>query len=177
MSQPRADPPQGPAELTGDPVYIPEPYPQADYGPTAGPAPAPRGDRVSEPVVGWLVAFIGLVIVLGALLPWASALGVSVPGTSSDGRITLVCGVIISIMGVLIGVGHGHLWTSATALAFALIVGLVALVDVAGGVTVVSYYHGFVAIESGLWLTLVAGLLCIGLSVVALVRRELAAPR
>jgi hypothetical protein len=178
MSEPWADPPRGSAELSGDPVYVPEPYPQPEWPAPGYAAPAEAGrDRVSEPVVGWLLAFVGLVIVLGALLPWASALGVSIEGTSSDGKITVVCGVVLAIMGVLIGAGQGYLWTSITSLAFALIAGLVALVDVAGGVSVVSYYHGLVAIESGLWLTLVAGLLGIGLSVVALVRRELAAPR
>jgi hypothetical protein len=180
MSEPWAQRPhRPPPELAGDPIYVPEPYPQpgswaAPGAPPADPAARQR-ERVSEPVVGWLVAVVGLVIVVAALLPWASALGFTIDGTAGDGKITIACGVVVSIVGVLIGTGQGHLWTSITALVTTMIVGLVGLVDVVGGVTVVSYYNGLVAIESGLWLTLVAGLLGVGLSVVALVRRDLAA--
>src|SRR5699024_2281570 len=114
------------------------------------------------------LALTGAVTIIAALLPWASALGYTVEGTNGDGKITLVCGLVIVIAGMLIGFGHGLLWASITSLVFSAVVGLVGIVDIVQGVTVVNEYNGLVAIEAGLWLPLVVGLLGIGLSVVAL---------
>lgn len=175
----------------GEPIYVEQPYPGPPPNPYAVAPPFPGNGysygyawppaavrpAVSEPVVGWLLVVLGALISIAALLPWASAVGVTISGTNGDGKITLVCGLVVAVLGVIIGLGHGVLWTSITALTFSVIAGLIGLVDVVHGVHVVGEFDGLVVIEDGLWITLVAGLLSVGMSIVALVRRGAAPGR
>ena len=74
-------------------VGDPPPPPPPQFPPLAG---ASIGGLAI--LKGQWVAWAGAVgVVLGSLLPWASGpFGISVSGTSGDGVITLICGIIVA---------------------------------------------------------------------------------
>jgi hypothetical protein len=166
----------------GEPVYVPEPYPYQPqyqqsypmaYVPRYGSPPARR----TEPPIGWILFAVGVLTAVASLLPWAVLFGVSVNGTGGDGTLTVLCAVIISSTGLIIGLGQGLLWAPIAACGCAVLVSLTALadignigrfVDTSGG----NFDAGAITVGPGLWLTLIAGILGIAVSVVAMVRRR-----
>lgn len=165
----------------GDPVYVPEPYPPAAFG---GPYPPPYAHAVPRqaarrvaPGFGWLLFAVGILTAVASLLPWAVFFGISIDGTKGDGTLTVLCAVIISAVGLIIGLGQGLLWAPITALAVAGLVTITALADIENVTRLVdsspdAFDPGAVTVGPGLWLTLIAGLLGIGVSAVALLRRR-----
>jgi hypothetical protein len=128
----------------------------------------------------------GLAAVLGALLPWLRAsvgpITIERAGTDVDGAITLFLGVVLgalALLALVIGsVRARGLALGVAAIVVAGLVLLIAVVDIAdvkdkavdieaGGIDIE------VTVGSGLWLTLVAGLVGIVGGVLLLVRRRL----
>lgn len=170
--------PQQPAPY-GQPVYPPADQPQPQpyaqqpmsYGYPAAPPP-----RLSEPLVGWLLLGAGVLLVIGAAMPWATVLTISVAGTVGGGKVTMFFGIVLAAFGLLIGLKQGRLWVSITACVLAALVVLIALGNM-GNISSVArksdelFLGNSVSIGSGLWLTLVMGLAALALSIVGIARR------
>jgi hypothetical protein len=186
--QPQYAAPQAPPY--GQPAYPPADYvqpPTAPYGQQAAPYaqqtqpygyPAAPRPRLSEPVVGWLMLGAGVLLVIGAAMPWATVLTLSVAGTVGGGKATMFFGLVIAVFGLLIGLKQGRLWVSITACVLAALVVLIALGNM-GNITSIArksdelFLGATVSIGSGLWLTLVAGLAALAASIVGIARRPL----
>lgn len=154
------------------------PYPPAGYAGYPGPSRA----KVSAPVTGWAILACGLLGVIGSVTPWASVdfLGMSqtVSGTdASDGKLSIVCAGIVAVMGLLIALRVGHLWTSIVALVFAVFVALIGFADfgsINGDYGALKDEHvpdGVVSVGYGIWLVIFSGVLGIVAAIVAMVRR------
>lgn len=186
-----------PAGDYGEPVYVPEPpppgfpvagypgYPVRPYQPPAYGPPPPQPDgpappRNSPPILGWLLLGAATLAVLGAVLPWATVYGVALSGVQGDGRLVLGCAAVIIGCGLAISSGRGRLWAPLTALVFALLIALLALINAVSVGTVVSDaglpLYGHVAVGGGLWLTLIAGILASGVAALAVLSRTAGAP-
>lgn len=173
-----------------EPVYVPQPPPAAlqppghGFGPYAPTGPyaqyAPYGQveqpPVSAPIFGWLLILAALLAVLGAVLPWASTFGLDVPGTDGGGRVVIACAVVVVVCGLVIGLGRGQLWASASALAVGMLIGLIGLLNVAalGNLVIGANLPPLapVTVGSGLWVTIASALLITGLSAIAVVTRR-----
>ena len=160
-----------PSQPYGQPPYQPYGQPPAGYGyPAAGP-------RVSEPLIGWLLLGAGVLLMIGAPMPWATVLTFSVAGTVGGGKATMFFGVVLAVFGLLIGLKQGRLWVSITACVLAALVVLVAIGNM-GNITDVArksadnFLGNTVSIGSGLWLTLVAGIAALVLSIIGIARRR-----
>ena len=111
--------------------------------------------------VGWAGA---AAVLFGSLLPWVSGpFGISVSGTSGDGVITLVCGLIIA------GVAFGfpRRWAIIIALLAALAAAATGLYD-----TVHISSEGELSIGFGLVLTDAGAICCIAATAMALGERR-----
>ncbi|HEV7192800.1 MAG TPA: hypothetical protein VGN35_06275 [Jatrophihabitantaceae bacterium] len=165
----------------GEPIYVAEAYPPQPlaqpYVPAVRPAvAAPRGRR-TEPGYGWLLFGVGVLTAVASLLPWAVFFGVSINGTNGDGTLTVLCAVIISAVGLIIGLGQGLLWAPLTAMACAGLVTMTALVDIGSVDRFVpqaadTFSTDAVTVGPGLWLTLIGGVLGIGVAAFATLRRR-----
>jgi hypothetical protein len=181
--QPQPYPPQPygqqpyPAPPYGQQPYLPYPY----LAQPGAPLPGEFGyaktlpPRVSAPVLGWVLLGVGALMLLAAILPWATAGPLSLAGTEGDGAITLFFALIIGAMGLVIGLRQGRLWASILACALGAVTTITAIVDI-GNVSnrANDFNDSFgldVSVGSGLWLTLVTGIAATGLSVAAIVRR------
>src|SRR5580765_5169526 len=64
-------------------------------------------DKVTIPALGWVLLAAGVLVAVGAFMPWITALGgvLSRNGldAGSDGIITLVCGLVLAGLGLTIG--------------------------------------------------------------------------
>lgn len=185
MTVPLAAPPPP----DGDPIYVPEPYPPAYHDPyswqrpyagypQAGTAPDPERRRIA-PGFGWLLFAVGILTAVASLLPWAVFFGLSVDGTKGDGTLTVLCAVIISAVGLIIGLGQGLMWAPITALGVAGLVTITALADIENVTRLVdsspdSFTPDAVTVGPGLWLTLIAGVLGIAVSGLAMLWRRTA---
>jgi hypothetical protein len=118
---------------------------------------------------GWLMAAAGGLVVIGALLPWATWGPFTLAGTSGDGQITLVLGLVATAVGVWRGLAQRpsglQLATSVTGVALGGVVTLVGLVDTAN----VSDYAN---VGGGLTLTILAGLALVGASIFGVVKQR-----
>jgi hypothetical protein len=170
----------------GQPQYPQGQYPQGQYGPPPNqpygqpPAgygyPAAAPPRVSEPVIGWLLLGASVLLMIGAAMPWATVLTISVAGTVGGGKATMFFGIVLGVFGLLIGLKQGRLWVSITACVLAALVVLIALGNMGNISDVASksannFLGDTVSIGSGLYLTLVAGLAALILSIVGIARR------
>ena len=114
---------------------------------------------------------------IGAPMPWATVLTFSVAGTVGGGKATMFFGVVLAVFGLLIGLKQGRLWVSITACVLAALVVLVAIGNM-GNITDVArksadnFLGNTVSIGSGLWLTLVAGIAALVLSIIGIARRR-----
>lgn len=144
------------------------------------PPPAPRLAPPLSPTVRamtgaarapWIATLIAAgAAILGALLPWASLGVLSAAGTDGDGMITLLLGVAAGI--VAIAARYAVTAWSIVAIATGALVVAVAVYDI----NEVTSTAGVLGIEpsvgSGLWITLLAGLVLGGSGIVALVRKR-----
>jgi hypothetical protein len=130
--------------------------------------------RVSSPVLGWVLLGVGALMLIAAMLPWASAGSLSLAGTEGDGAITLFFGIVIGAAGVAIGLRHGRLWASILACALGALTTITAVVDISNVSNQTELDDSFrlqVSVGSGLWLTLLTGVAATGVSAAAIVRR------
>lgn len=161
------------------PQYGPQPYGApsgpSPYGWGAGQEPfGARPPQLSQPPMGWALLGLGVLTALAAALPWATVGVISVAGTSGDGAITLLLGLVIAAMGLVIGLRNGRAWTSIVAIVLGALVLLVAGIDTAHISTFSSRFDGIdlhVSVGPGLWLTLAAGVATVICAVIALVNR------
>lgn len=86
----------------------------------------------------------GALSIVGAFLPWATLLGVTVSGIDGDGIITLVLGI------AAIGVAYAREWDRTTNIALASIGGLIALIALAAMSSVAG---------AGIYVTILGGIL------------------
>jgi prepilin signal peptidase PulO-like enzyme (type II secretory pathway) len=109
---------------------------QVDYvtGETLGIRPRPAAQAARRPLrypstvgVAMMAAGSGLII-LGSFMPWVRQGTVSVSGMQSDGRITLVIGVVTLILGVSARTSHSRLPRVMVTLG-AILVLIIAVVD------------------------------------------------
>lgn len=98
-----------------------------------------------------------VVVVVGALLPWATLGFISVAGTEGDGVITLILGLATAALALLASV-KGSRWPLLVGAVLSVLVVLIAIYDI-------SDVSSTASVGSGLWLTLIAG----GVAVVAAV--------
>jgi hypothetical protein len=135
--------------------------------PLSAPTPAPLS--AAARAAGWLMAASGGLVVIGALLPWATWGPFTLAGTSGDGQITLVLGLVAIAVGVWRGLAKRpsglQLATSVTAAVLGAIVTLIGLVDAAD-------VSDYASVGGGLVLTIVAGLALVGASVFGVVRQR-----
>jgi hypothetical protein len=176
--------PYGPPPPEGEPIYVPEPFPAPGYGPApyqpalySQPTYPQPVVRRSEPRWGWALFAVGVLIAVSSLLPWAVFFGVSIDGTGGDGTLTALCAIVISAVGLIIGLGQGLLWSPLTAMGCSVLVTITAVADVENVTRFVpgsadAFSADAVAVGPGLWLTLIAGVLGIVVSSVALLRRS-----
>jgi hypothetical protein len=182
--------PQGQQPPYGQPRYQPPPYgqqpfglnPQLPYGsPAPNTAPGPYGGgyppygvaapiRLVPPVLGWALIAAAVVTAVGSALPWTTSFGglFTQPGTSGDGRLTLTCAVLLAAGGLLIGLRQGRIWIPVVAVVLSGLVCLVALIDILDVSDRNDSFDTVVNIGSGLWVTLVGGLLTLGVSIAAM---------
>lgn len=138
--------------------------------PLGDPRAAQPSQALSSParLAGWLILAFGVLILVGALLPWATIGPFSASGTDGDGAITLPLGVLAGACGVMRGVATkpSGLQTAVAiaALVLGVLVTLIGLVDTAD-------VSGAATVGGGLILTVVAGFCLIGASVFALIKR------
>ncbi|MBJ8343322.1 hypothetical protein [Antrihabitans sp. YC2-6] len=179
----------------GQPQYgAPQPqYGQPQYG---GPAyPSQGGGAPEQPVdrivntIGWILVGAAVVTIIAAFLPWVSAdfFGeeISVKGIGGDdeidgggdGIITLLLALIAGVVATLRGLNRKrsgiHRAAGITAVAAGALVTLVALVDIAD----VSDQNDklgedFLSTGSGLYLTLVGGLVLLGVGIWGIIKRQ-----
>lgn len=128
----------------------------------------PRASRASR-IAGWLMVGFGALVVLAALLPWATLGPFSVAGTEGDGAITLTLGLLVAGLGIARGVGaKAKFWQVGVPVA-CLVCGLL--------VTLVGFYDTVNVSEtasagSGLILTILGGLGLLGAALFGLIRRD-----
>jgi hypothetical protein len=130
-----------------------------------------------------VIAIAGLLASLGSVMTWARLVvdGVgqqSVAGTSGerDGKITVVLGAALLVLGLVIVARRGRLWAGITGTVLGALAAFTALADI-GDISNRSASlqpFGRIEVGSGLILVLVASVVACGCSVVALsVRREI----
>lgn len=114
---------------------------------------------------GILVIIMGLVIIIGSILPWVTAttfLGsISKSGTEGDGKITLVTGIITLLCGIAILASNSYSgWVGLTILACAasVVVAIIDLVDVSNKVGEISSQYVQASPGIGLYIVLVGGI-------------------
>ena len=189
---PALQPPAGP------PLQPPAgPPPQPPLGPPIAAWPAPLTPGVvagapptaaaigsaPPPVGAWLLLGVALAAVIGALLPWAElsleqvpGLSARVNGTEGDGRITLALGIVIGLAAVLAFVSRRLvLWAAVLAVVASALLILISIIDIADVRRTANeprLVFVNVRVGSGLWLTLVAGIVGVVAGVVLLVRRR-----
>ena len=176
--------------------YQPESHPNYVPPPTPPPAPITSPGWTQPPVgaashqsgTGFTLNSIkplpgtvigsGAVLALGSVLPWAtvsSAFGsISVNGTSGDGGITLVLGVIAIVMGVLLVRGFVATgWLVGTGAVFLVALG-VSLHDASDVSSVSSRISNDIGLSVGfgLWLCLLASIAGLVATVVLFVQRR-----
>jgi hypothetical protein len=182
MTQPPAGlPPYGePQYPQPDPYGYPG-YPQPNpWGYSGYPAPPPT--KLSEPVTGWAMLLGGVLGAIGSVTPWASVhflgLNRTINGTDGDGKLSVVCAGVVAVMGLLIVLRVGHLWTSIVGLVFAVFTALIGFADVGsingnyGPLNDANVPDGAVSTACGVWLVALGGALGVVASIVAMVRRS-----
>ncbi|MFC6154897.1 hypothetical protein [Nocardioides yefusunii] len=80
---------------------------------------------------GWIITGTGALALLGAFLPWASVLGMSVSGFSGDGKITAFLALVTIALGVLRGLDlRGGTWLVAVPVAAIALGGVIAAIGI-----------------------------------------------
>lgn len=132
--------------------------------PTVGSATSPRARAA-----GWTMTAFGGLTVLAAMMPWASIGPFTVSGTSGDGAITLVLGLIGAGLGLIRALsttaGRGRTAVPVTCLILGLLITAIGLFDIVD-------VSSEASVGAGLVLTLLAGLGLVASSVWGLARRS-----
>jgi hypothetical protein len=144
----------------------------------AGSALSPAARRL-----GWIIAGLGTLTFVFAFMPWITMGPLSVSGVggrnvggAKDGAITLTFGLICVAAGLVRGLGKKpgglQLAVPIVTLSVGALTTLVALADI--GDISDSSEGGFlpISVGSGLYLTLVAGIAMVVVSILAIVRRR-----
>jgi hypothetical protein len=131
---------------------------------------------------GWVLAIAGLVTAVGSFLTWAKAVvafnGASqtIAGTDGDrdGKITVVVGVALLILGILIVIKQGRLWVGIVGIVLSVIGTFVALADIGDISDTSNKLSGFghIDVGVGLVLVLIASLVALAASIVAVCVRR-----
>ena len=134
--------------------YPPPGYGQAGYPPGYPPGYAPFPARKPGapplPAPGGLLIAAGLLGMVGAVLPWATFLGLTKNGIDGDGAITIVIAALVMGAGIWT-VLRAPLGIPITALVLSALIALIAVIDIS------DVSSTGLSVGSGLWLTLVAG--------------------
>ncbi len=166
-------------------------YPQPGYGPGGYPAapggygypvPGSGASRVSVVWTGFVLAVAGLAAAIGSFMTWAKAVAdfdgssASIAGTDGqrDGKITVVLGAMLLIIGILIAVKQGRLWAGIVGIVLSVICAFVALADI-GDISDKSKKLkglGHIDVGAGLVIVLIAALVALGISIVAVCVRR-----
>jgi hypothetical protein len=158
--------PEGPFERWWDGYqWTPHsrPLPAQTFGPGG------RAMSSTARTAGWLMAAAGGVIVIAAMMPWASFGPFTVAGTSGDGGITLVLGLLAAAGGVWRGLSQRPSgWQLAIAVTDLVIGGVVTLIGIADAGDV----SGVATVGSGLILTIVGGVGLIGAAAFGVVKHR-----
>lgn len=145
--------------------------PRFHPSPSATPSATPIARTAISPgarAAGWTMTAFGVLTVLAALMPWASVGPFTVSGTSGDGTITLVLGLIGGALGLvraLATTARGRTAVPVTCLVLGSLITLVGLIDIVDVASEAS-------VGAGLVLTLLAGLGLVASSVWGLARRS-----
>ena len=92
------------------------------------------------------------VMVIGAIGPWATALGVfSVAGTDGDGVIVLIAGLIVAGLVLLRTLRRARIWALVVAVLAAVVGAATSIYDMVNIQDAISNSHGLVSIGWGLW--------------------------
>ncbi|HZC73839.1 MAG TPA: hypothetical protein VE442_24340 [Jatrophihabitans sp.] len=165
---------------------------QAGYGPTEYPAPPPGytgygyptpvspGPRVAPLWIGAVMAIAGLAVVIGSFMTWAKAVAFdssfSVAGTDGDrdGKITVVFGTILLVMGIVVLFRQGRLWTGVVGTVIATLCALTALADIGdiSDKSAKSQPFGHIDVGPGLVLVLIAAVAALTGSIIAICVRR-----
>jgi hypothetical protein len=131
---------------------------------------------------GALLALSGLLIASGSFMTWVKAVsdvnGVtsSLAGTGGDrdGKITVVLGAALLILGILILMKQGRLWVSIGGIVLPGITVLVALADISDVSNKSDQLRGFghLDVGAGLVLVMIASLVALAASIVAICLRR-----
>lgn len=152
--------------------------------PAAPAAPPAAAVGIQSPPAGaWLLLGVALAAVIGALLPWAELSVTQLPGvnarvngTDGDGRTTLAIGIVIGLAAVLAFMARRlALWAGVMAFVASALLIVVAINNMADIHRIANEPRLLflqVEIGSGLWLTLVAGIVGIAGAVLLFVRRS-----
>lgn len=116
----------------------------------------------------------GAVVVIGSVMPWATAFGgaLSKAGTDGDGAITLVLGLLIAAGGLAVGLARGRIWIAIVAALLGALVGVTAGIDLSDAQSKIGDLHGVVSVGAGLWVTLFGGILAFGACCAAVALRR-----
>ncbi|MEC4614349.1 hypothetical protein [Tsukamurella tyrosinosolvens] len=176
----------GQQKFGGPGPYAGQQGPYGQPGPTGPGGSAPSGPRGGiGAILQFLIAGAGVLVILGAFLPWATA-SATIGGSSitnsasgidgSDGWITLVVALIAAGVAVAAAVVPAsgvplRLISGITATVAGLVITGLAGYDLANVVKLTSTYSSMVDVSAGigLYLTLLAGIAVLGLGIAALV--------
>jgi hypothetical protein len=114
-------------------------------------------ESVMEPILGWVLAAFGLVMVIASFMPWASGLGGLVTKSGidgGDGWISLVIGLAILAVGIAVGLKQGLVWAPIVGTLLGLVAGGLAVFEIND----VSGRAEGVDIGYGLWIMAIAAL-------------------
>jgi hypothetical protein len=144
----------------------------AGRAPEASPAPRSSPMTVDRPVI--LMAVAALVVIIGSFMPWAEVFGgfASKAGTSGDGAITLILGIVGILLALLLKRRRGGL------IAQGLLAGVcttIAIIDIDDVSRIDD--TGIVSVGAGLYVTLVGAIAWIAIVIyVAVAQRSSARP-
>ncbi len=171
---PHQGPPQGPAQgpAQGPPPGWVQQGPPPGY-PYAPPQAARPLTSSSSRVLAWVALGAAVLVVLGSFMPWVNVpfLG-AVSGTSGDGMLTLVLGLIAAGVAVAAGLGRAQLAMFAVAgiaSLIALFIGIYDLTNVTSGMAELEDEIFTVALGPGLPMIVLGGFVAVGACVAGIV--------
>jgi len=156
---------------------------KAAAAPTPPPPPPPAAEpALAPPSVGWAAlatpeprprnvpAIVALgaagVVVVGSLMPWATAKTVfgdiSINGTDGDGVLTLILALVVGAIAVALLVGkRPRLWAYVVLLIAALLTAFIAVYDLVDISRAVGNEYAHVSTGAGVWLVAIASLVLV----------------
>ena len=138
--------------------------------PTQTPTPdAPQASKPKRPFHPLLTALLScaVVTIIAAFMAWAKVGSLAISGLDGDGGITIFLAIV---GGLSVAIWRGRTWVLIVNLILALLVTLIAIVDVADINRVADGVSGIVSVSTGigLWVTLIAGIAWAAIAIVSL---------